>query len=240
MGVKTFYDNNNTESWKVVLGEDLHYHIGSKSDGDIFKQAIFDLYQHIPDGSSVLDCGCGWGAPARMLMNDKNCKITGVTISDKQAEYITDFPVINTDLQKYTPDTNYDVALFVESFCHLRDPFTVLKNIKNNVNKIVIRDYIWPTVWYNNVWKMMFYPKNFWVKILSESGFSVDLIEEDKNATIFATCEYWYNNIQKLNREEVVGHIQNLETLCITVLNHTKNGTLSETVPLIHIVATAV
>lgn len=117
-----FYSENDIESWKMVVGEDLHYHLGSRSEGDIFEQTIRNLYQYIPDNSKILDCGCGWGGPAKMLMKEKNCSITGVTISKSQAEYITEFPVILDDLQIFVPTERYDVALFVESLTHVRNP----------------------------------------------------------------------------------------------------------------------
>ena len=143
MEVDEFYDDTLPETWKKVIGNDLHYHVGW-GDGDILYNAVKHLYQFIDRKSSVLDCGCGWGGTGKVLKRDLDCEITGVTISQVQSEYISDnniFPVVLSDLHDYTPDTSYDVCLFVESFCHLKSPRKVLSNISESTNKIILREY---------------------------------------------------------------------------------------------------
>lgn len=215
-----FYSENDIESWKMVVGEDLHYHLGSRSEGDIFEQTIRNLYQYIPDNSKILDCGCGWGGPAKMLMKEKNCSITGVTISKSQAEYITEFPVILDDLQIFVPTERYDVALFVESLTHVRNPKKVLKNIHDHVDKVVIKDYTWDHRFYNPVWGMQFYPRDEFIHMLEISGYKVDFCEPDTDIDIVKTCSLWYNNLQKLDPIKITGHLRALELLSISVLNH--------------------
>lgn len=218
--IEKFYSENDIEDWKIVLGEDLHYHLGSKSDGDIFEQSIRNLYNYIPQGSKILDCGCGWGGPANLLIEERKCEITGVTISRSQAGYITKFPVILEDLLKFVPTEKYDVALFVESLTHIQNPAIVLKNIHDYVDKIVIKDYTWEHRFYNPVWGMQFYPKNEFIQILENSGYTVDSCEEDDQVDIFKTCSLWYENIQKLDPIKITGHLRALELLSISVLNH--------------------
>lgn len=215
-----FYSENDIESWKMVVGEDLHYHLGSRSEGNIFEQTIRNLYQYIPDNSKILDCGCGWGGPAKMLMKEKNCTITGVTISKSQAEYITEFPVILDDLQTFVPTERYNVALFVESLAHVRNPKKVLNNIHDYVDKIVIKDYIWDHRFYNPVWGMYFYPKDEFVQILETCGYKINLCQEDTETDILKTCELWYKNLQKLDPIKITGQLRALELLSISVLNH--------------------
>ena len=133
MSVGEFYDDTSPEIWKKVIGEDLHYHVGW-GEGDILYNAIEYLYQFIDRDSRVLDCGCGWGGPAKVLQRDLNCSVTGVTISEVQYNYIKEnlrLDVIHSDLHEYQPTKKYDVCLFIESFCHLDNPLKVLYNIED-------------------------------------------------------------------------------------------------------------
>ena len=106
MEVDEFYDDTLPETWKKVIGNDLHYHVGW-GDGDILYNAVRHLYQFIDTNSSVLDCGCGWGGTGKVLKRDMDCEVTGVTISQVQSDYILDnnlFPVVLSDLHDYTTD----------------------------------------------------------------------------------------------------------------------------------------
>ena len=143
MEVNEFYDDTSPEIWKRVIGNDLHYHVGW-GDGDILYNAIKHLYQFIDEKSTILDCGCGWGGTGKVLKRDMNCDVTGVTISQVQSDYISDnnlFPVVLSDLHDYVPSRNYDVCLFVESFCHLKNPKKVLNNLVEYTKKFIIREY---------------------------------------------------------------------------------------------------
>ena len=133
MNIDNFYSENSIDDWKLILGENLHYHAGSQSDKDIFEQAVKNLFCYIPKKSKILDCGCGWGGPAKLLINELECDVTGVTISEQQQKFIDQFVVYHADLNQYIPHEYYDIALFVESFCHLKQPEQVLHNFKNKV-----------------------------------------------------------------------------------------------------------
>ena len=85
--VNKLYDDALPEIWKKVIGEDLHYHVGW-GEGDILYNSVKYLYQFIDNNSKVLDCGCGWGGPAKALLRDLKCDVTGINISKVQYDYI--------------------------------------------------------------------------------------------------------------------------------------------------------
>jgi hypothetical protein len=112
--------------WLKVLGDKGHYHFGQTNPldltEDIFDHAVRYLYRFIPGHSAILDCGCGWGAPARLFTTEKGCKVTGVTTSFLQYEFIQnhvkEIEVIYKDLYKYFPQKSFNTALFFESSAH--------------------------------------------------------------------------------------------------------------------------
>ena len=89
MNVHELYDDTSPEIWKKVIGEDLHYHVGW-GEGDILYNAVKHLYQFIDKESKVLDCGCGWGGPAKAIKRDLHCDVTAITNSPVQYDYIKD------------------------------------------------------------------------------------------------------------------------------------------------------
>lgn len=219
MNLNKFYSENSVEIWKLILGPKLHYHAGSISENDIFDQSVKNLFPYIKKESKILDCGCGWGGPARLLINELKCKLTGVTISQEQANSIKDFTVYCSDLFDYIPDEKYDIALFIESFCHLNDPTKVLKNLHNNVEKIIIKDYLWEYDWYNDIWGMYMRSKSSYVDILTKNGYQIDLIEIDKTTDIYKTCEYWKNNFKLIDSKYITGQLEKLYQLINGVLS---------------------
>ena len=217
MEVDEFYDDTLPETWKKVIGNDLHYHVGW-GDGDILYNAVKHLYQFIDKKSSVLDCGCGWGGTGKVLKRDMDCEVTGVTISQVQSDYISDnnlFPVVLSDLHDYTPDKIYDVCLFVESFCHLKSPQKVLSNISESTNKIILREYHMksnehPKKYVDN-WLMNIYHLDEICSFFGELDFKLTYEEEHYDYSLEPTVEYWLQNLDKLDSIEKTKHIQLLE-----------------------------
>ena len=217
MEVDEFYDDTSPEIWRKVIGNDLHYHVGW-GEGDILYNAVKHLYQFIDKKSSVLDCGCGWGGTGKVLKQDLDCEVTGVTISQVQSDYISDnnlFPVVLSDLHDYTPDKIYDVCLFVESFCHLKSPQKVLSNISNSTNKIILREYHMksnehPKKYVDN-WLMNIYHIDEICSLFGELDFKLTYEEEHYDYSLEPTVEYWLQNLDKLDSIEKTKHIQLLE-----------------------------
>lgn len=213
-----FYSDLPVEIWEKVLGKDLHYHSALYNDDGInpMEYAIMEMYKYIPPESSILDCGCGWGAPARQIMRDLNCNVTGVTISKSQSEYIKDFDTIHSDLHNLKLTDHYDIALFVESYCHLHTPVKVLKNLRENVDKIIIRDYMnieGDFVKYDSNWKMFIPHKNKYISQLKSAGFVIKEFSQREH-NYMPEAAYWYNNLLALDQQEICGQIKLLYDSC--------------------------
>jgi cyclopropane fatty-acyl-phospholipid synthase-like methyltransferase len=222
MELDRFYDENNTEDWKIVLGDMMHYHFGkydpSMTD-NIFENAVLEICNLIDENSKILDCGCGWGGPARYIMKNKNCEVVGLTISRNQKEYIQDFPVILANMETYRPEETYDYALFIESISHVKDFSKIVKNISPNVNSIIIKDYQTTKKRYNfdENWNMHFRPIYDFYKPLVDNGYKIKYYKkitgEELKKNLHATVLFWRKNIQKLPKEKIVGQIKLLEVL---------------------------
>ena len=217
MSLKEFYDNTSPVIWKKVIGEDLHYHLGW-GEGNILYNAIEYLYQFIDRDSIVLDCGCGWGGPAKVIQRDLNCDITGVTISKVQYDYIkSNIPikVEHIDLHNYHPTDRFDICLFIESFCHLSNPGKVLYNISEATDKIILREYHLKTNQYPksyvNRWFMNIYRKEELISLMEQFNFKLVYQEEHYDYALEPTLDLWYNNINKLSKKEKTYHINILE-----------------------------
>jgi hypothetical protein len=211
INLDSFYSENPISSWKVVLGEDMHYHYGVPGENP-FEQAILNVMEFIPPNSKVLDCGCGWGGPGRVLQKHGH-SVTGVTNSKQQAEYIQDFPVIYGDLHEFIPEETYDAAIFIESYFHLINPVQVFDNLVPNVKNIVILDIVSDKITDIGEFGIKLEPKEYMMGNLRKAGY---VIKNQQSRLDFAdpTIKYWRNNIDKLPPEEIYGHIGTLRDLC--------------------------
>lgn len=218
MDLNTFYSRNSLENWKKVLGPSMHYHVGSRSDTDIFDQSIINLYPYIKNNSTILDCGCGWGGPGKLLIRDLNAEVTGVTISEQQSQYIKDFPVYHKDIHFFKPDKKYSYGLFIESLSHFYDPSIVLTNIRKKVDTIIIKDYVTNYDWHNKEWRMYHRSFDSYKKLVEDSGYNIIDIFYDDTIQIYESCKYWWNNLKKINPSEIVGQLKILHNLCKSVL----------------------
>jgi len=217
MSVQELYDDTSPEIWKKVIGEDLHYHVGW-GEGDILYNAVKHLYQFIGKESTVLDCGCGWGGPAKAIKRDLHCDITSITNSQVQYDYIKkNLPIDVTlcDLQDYSPTKKYDCAVFIESFCHLKTPEDVIKNIKDSCDKIIVRDYVlkelnYPTKYLGN-WLMTIYYKEEFLSMFEKHGYKMTYCEDHYEDGLEPTVDYWLENLSKVERKDKTPHILLLE-----------------------------
>ncbi len=142
--------------WREVLGPGMHYHFGTidparpiDDAAARFSFAVRQLYPWIPTGSRVIDVGCGWGGPARMLIDERHCDVRGVTISGVQAAECTrvvpEARVSVADAQKLELDGDgerFDLAIMLESLTHMPRPDLVLRNLRPAVGRVLIRDHV--------------------------------------------------------------------------------------------------
>ena len=211
-----FYSDVPLDTWAKILSPKMHYHFGEDNTNnvDIFDMAVRSLYRYLQEGSTVLDCGCGWGGPARMLIDELGCKVEGVTISRQQSQFIRDFKVYHQDLSFFSPGKFYDTAIFIESFTHLNDPYIVLKNISPHVNQILIKDFCCNGASHTPAWSMNIYSSKDYIRLLEATGFKVVEIVEGANH-MRSSFEYWHKNISLfISKSELIGQVRLLHELC--------------------------
>lgn len=91
--IAAHYDLGNAFYAQWLDGE-MHYSSGIyQSDSDSLEQAqnnkvdaIISML-NLRGAERVLEIGCGWGAVAERLIVEKNCQLTGLTLSQEQAAY---------------------------------------------------------------------------------------------------------------------------------------------------------
>ena len=215
--VNKFYDDTSPEIWKKVIGDDLHYHVGW-GDGDIFYNSIEYLYKFIPEKSTILDCGCGWGGTGKVIQKDLECETTGVTISKTQFDYIKKnniFDVFHNDLHKFKPNKQYDICLFIESFCHLENPIRVIDNLSRFSDKIILREYHLKNSIhhkkYSDAWMMNMYSKNVIVSMFNDYGYNLTYQDEHYDYGLEPTLDLWLKNLKNVDKKDKTPHIRTLE-----------------------------
>lgn len=75
----------------TIRGEHIHhgYYLLPSDTKEVAQIQLIELLLEqsgLPSGSNVLDVGCGIGGTSRYLAKNKECKVTGVTISGRQVE----------------------------------------------------------------------------------------------------------------------------------------------------------
>lgn len=215
---------------KQIFGKDLHYHFatGIYDPENPFAQAVIDLLPYFKYESNVLDCGSGWGGPARILQEKLNCNVTGVTVSSEQAKYSAEFfTTITADLHDYHPAEHYDTALFLESYCHLNNPVQVLTNLKDSVDALVIKDFVYPTFFDETQWHVKVHTQDMFITDLETAGFEIKEFKIEYNF-IKNSAIYWLNNLNKLNLDinTLPKQLQLLHQFSIDFLSPNKFGDL--------------
>jgi len=93
MNVTHHYDLSD-ELYDLFLDSKKQYSCGYfKNENDTLETAQNNKIQHvikklnIQPNQKVLDIGCGWGSLAIEIAKSKNCKVMGITLSEKQFDY---------------------------------------------------------------------------------------------------------------------------------------------------------
>ena len=120
-------------------GEHIHLgHYGSPPKSKDFIAAKYDFVhemvrwgglEKLPSGTTLLDVGCGIGGSSRILAQDYNFDVTGVTISPQQvqrAQELTPEGVnakfqVDDAMALSFPDASFDVVWSVEAGPHMPD-----------------------------------------------------------------------------------------------------------------------
>jgi cyclopropane-fatty-acyl-phospholipid synthase len=127
-----------TEFYKYVLGKRMKYSGGYWPSGadtiDASEEAMLKLScerAQLKDGQSVLDLGCGWGSVSLYVAEKfPNCKITGVSNSKTQKEYIDsvakekgfkNLTIITQDMNDFQINEKFDRIISVEMLEHMKN-----------------------------------------------------------------------------------------------------------------------
>lgn len=237
MTIDRYYSDVPLSTWQRVLCPEMHYHFGAQDAvGDPFDHAVRQLYRFVEPQSSVLDCGCGWGGPARMLIRDLGCHVEGVTISRQQYDYIDSFKVHHADLHDFVPEQGFDLALFIESLAHVSDPSRVIGNLSARVSSILIKDYVAGSDHSDSDWNLTIRSREQYHQYLEgDHGYVIVHYEEYPNI-LHPSVEYWYKNIRLfLSEQEIIGQVKHLHDFCLKSMD-TRYGTPSLRGVVIHAV----
>lgn len=132
--------------FKCVLGGQMKYSSGwwekdraTLDDSEEDMLALTVDRAQIKDGQKILELGCGWGSLALyMARRFPNAEITAVSNSKSQREYIlyqaqrrkhTNIEVITADMNDFEIDDEFDRAVSVEMFEHMRNYQKLLEKI---------------------------------------------------------------------------------------------------------------
>jgi cyclopropane fatty-acyl-phospholipid synthase-like methyltransferase len=112
----------------------------------IRQNEIMALKANITSQDQVLDAGCGIGGSAVFLVKNYGCKVTGITLSKKQAEsadsfaklenveQLTKFYVMDFN-QTAFQDQTFDVVWVLESFCYADDKKAFIREVNRILKK---------------------------------------------------------------------------------------------------------
>ncbi|OKH20001.1 methyltransferase domain-containing protein [[Limnothrix rosea] IAM M-220] len=106
----------------------------------------------LPAGTTVLDVGCGIGGSSRILAQDYDFDVTGVTISPKQVERATELtPMgvtakfqVDDAMNLSFPDASFDVVWSIEAGPHMPDKAVFAKELLRVLKpggKLVVADW---------------------------------------------------------------------------------------------------
>jgi hypothetical protein len=206
--VKHYYENTPIATWEKVFDSDLNYHFGDaiSRNSEVFKSA-----------KTFLDVGCGWGGPARRLIKEYNGVVEGVTNSKPQQEYIQKrdgYKVYLADANQYIANKEYDMAIFFQSFTHMKDESLI--NASKNVNKIFINDFVNATspTQYVIPWNMIMRCVEDYKKLFDKIGFKLNIFNIQPRDIYIPNSKFWLKNIEKLSADELTPEITVLRDLC--------------------------
>lgn len=128
-------------------GEHIHLgHYGTPPKNKDFLQAKADFVHEmvswgglnkLPQGTKVLDVGCGIGGSSRILAQEYGFDVTGITISPQQVQRATEltphnvsatFKVDNAMAMSF-PDASFDVVWCIEAGPHMPDKAIFAKEL---------------------------------------------------------------------------------------------------------------
>lgn len=225
--ISDFYGRDSIAAWQAVLGKDLHYHFGHfHSYDDDFQsalQAAVRLFFHfIPEQASVLDLGCGWGGPARLLELEKRSTVTCVSNTPEQVDYLQSIlgrtDVVQMDLENGIQEGHWDVALMMESLEHVSNKEALIASLNNKVKTLLIRINATALVQRDGLFdfggSMQMVTPATLKGILTRQGWHVQYAMDSRRAS-WPTLLYWREALgRQFQGDPPPGHFSALKALC--------------------------
>ncbi|MEQ8453781.1 MAG: methyltransferase domain-containing protein [Sandaracinaceae bacterium] len=229
--VARFYDEE-LETWKAILGPTLHYHFGvvdpeaAPDDAEAhFDHAVRRVADWIPQGARVLDVGCGWGGAARVLRRERDARLHGVTVSPAQAEhYRRSLPEAGctlADVAELELDERFDVAMMLESFCHVDRPERALRILRRLAPRLVLLDHVSPGDSYVDTrWRMRFPSHEAFRALVRDAGYAI-VHDERTQVPWVPAARHWLGNVERRFPDGAPeGQLARLAGLCRGILAH--------------------
>ena len=136
-------ENAYKDSWDLNNSLAIHYGywddaVKSFPESLVRMNEVMMMAADIKPADTVLDAGCGVGGSSIFLASMLGCRVTGITLSDKQVEQATnnakqkgvsdlvDFKAINYGATNF-PDASFDVVWGCESICYADDKEQFIK-----------------------------------------------------------------------------------------------------------------
>ena len=216
MKISEFYQNNSLADWKQLLEPiGYHYHFGFPGKTDnIFKNTLYNyVYPFIPNNTSVLDCGCGWGGSIKMLQEDKQCDVLGVTNNDRQFNFIKN-NVIKEDLNYFFPHRSFDTALLIESFSHIKNQNLLLKHLSLTCKNILFIAHLsrLPSAVFDKDWLMYCNTIPTILNQLDSVGYKLKCFKDLGSDHIRPSFKYWKSKLDIIKPSN--GQLALLDKLC--------------------------
>lgn len=214
-----FYSNELIQEWKQIIGEELHYHygyfLGNEDLETGLRQTVRNFYPYIPIGSRVLDMGCGWGGPARLITKERNCSVQGITISTGQAEYCrsTGLNVLLRDLEQDTIEGEYDLIFMLEALSHIRNKFRLLQQFRQYAPRLILSvncvadDYQGDRIVFGD--SMVFCSTTELIKDVEKAGWRIQSLQDRRPQSI-PTLVHWKQNLDRVFSDRIPPHHLNM------------------------------
>ncbi len=166
--IKKYYNSTQFDysfiwNWGLKSTPSLHFGYYDEK-ATKHKQAIFRVnevladWANVVDATKVLDAGCGLGNTSIWLAENRNSKVTGITLVQKQVDTANKLAkkqnVKNVDflvadyLQTPFDDNSFDVVWACEALCHATDKSLFYKEafrILRSGGRLVIAENLRPT-----------------------------------------------------------------------------------------------
>lgn len=155
-----YYDGPADEIYRTLWQDNVH--LGTWEPGDSLQRAMARTNEvmadraGVPEGATVLDVGCGYGATALFLAAERGCNVTGINISEKELDLArerADEAGLGDQVSfRYGdfhdipfPDGSFDVVWSQEAFLHGVGKQTILQEchrVLRPSGKLVISDLV--------------------------------------------------------------------------------------------------